>query len=86
VVEDGRSGARRRHWDDAYATHGVDGVSWYQAVPSVSLDLIDELRVTRDAGVIDVGGGASFVADGLVARGYSDVTVLDISASALEST
>ena len=86
MAEDGGSGARRRHWDEAYATRGVDGVSWYQAVPSLSLDLIDELGVTRDARVIDVGGGASFVADELVARGHSDVTVLDISASALEST
>jgi 2-polyprenyl-3-methyl-5-hydroxy-6-metoxy-1,4-benzoquinol methylase len=86
VAEEGRSGALRRHWDEAYATRGVDCVSWYQAVPSLSLDLIDELGVTRGAGVIDVGGGASFLADELIARGHSDVTVLDISASALEST
>jgi 16S rRNA G1207 methylase RsmC len=86
VAEEGRLGAWRRHWEEAYATRGVDGVSWYQAVASLSLALIDELGVTRDAGVIDVGGGASFLADELVARGHSDVTVLDISASALEST
>jgi SAM-dependent methyltransferase len=76
------SGAR--HWDDAYAHRGLDGVSWFQATPRVSLDLIESLGAARESSVIDVGGGPSFLVDELVARGYTDLTVLDISAVALD--
>ena len=78
--------ARAEHWDEAYSTRGVDGVSWYQAAPAVSLELVDALGVSPKAAVIDVGGGRSFLADELVARGFTDVTVLDISAAALDAT
>ena len=78
--------ARADLWDAAYSTRGVDGVSWYEAVPAVSLELVDALEISRDAAVIDIGGGASFLVDELVARGFSDLTVLDLSASALDAT
>jgi SAM-dependent methyltransferase len=78
--------ARADHWDAAYSTRGVEGVSWYQAVPETSLELVDALDIRRDAAVIDVGGGAAFLVDELLTRGYRDVTVLDLSASALEAT
>ncbi len=78
--------ARAEHWDEAYSTRGVDGVSWYQAAPTVSLELVEALGVSPDAPVIDVGGGGSFLADELVARDFTDVTVLDISAAALDAT
>lgn len=61
-------------------------MSWYQPVPAVSLELIERLGVPPEAAVIDVGGGASLLADNLVARGFSDVTVLDISGSALDAS
>ena len=74
------------HWDEVYSTRGVAGVSWYQAAPAMSLELVAALGVSPDAAVIDVGGGGSFLADELVARGFTDVTVLDISAAALAAT
>jgi hypothetical protein len=74
---------RARHWDSAYSRRGVRGVSWYQDAPSVSLELIEALGVGKKAGVVDVGGGASTLVDHLVEQGYSDVTVLDVSAVAL---
>jgi SAM-dependent methyltransferase len=77
---------RAARWDAAYEHRGVDGVSWYQPTPEVSLQLIDALRVSPMAAVVDVGGGASSLAEQLVRRGYSDVTVLDISRSALEGS
>jgi hypothetical protein len=76
----------RRHWDTAYAKRGIDGVSWYQPVPAVSLDLLETLGLRRDASVIDVGGGASHLAAELVGRGFADVTVLDLSQAALDAT
>ena len=78
--------ARAEHWDEAYSTRGIDGVSWYQAAPTVSLELVDALGVSPHAPVIDVGGGGSFLARELVARGFTDLTVLDVSAAALDAT
>jgi len=78
--------AHGEHWDEAYSTRGVDGVSWYQAAPAVSLELVEGLGVSPEAAVIDAGGGGSFLADELVGRGFTDVTVLDISAAALDAT
>jgi SAM-dependent methyltransferase len=75
---------RAQRWNAAYSSRGVEGVSWYQDVPAISLELIEALRVPRTAGIIDIGGGASPLAGCLVDRGYADVTVLDFSTAALE--
>lgn len=72
------------HWASVYRARAPDSLSWYEQVPRVSLELIDALDIPTSAAVLDVGGGTSFLADHLVARGFSDVTVLDISAAALE--
>jgi len=61
------------------------GVSWFQPTAVVSLDLFDRLAIPLDAPVIDIGGGTSPLVDGLLARGFSDLTVLDISVRALET-
>jgi SAM-dependent methyltransferase len=74
---------RADHWDAAYATRGLDGVSWFQAVPEVSLELVDALDVPRDAALIDVGAGASSFVSELLARGFQDLTLLDLSETAL---
>jgi hypothetical protein len=75
---------RRRQWDGRYADAGATGVSWYQPEPKLSLALIDHLRVPKAAPVIDIGGGASLLIDRLLARGYTDLSLLDLSATALE--
>lgn len=77
--------ARARHWNEAYAARGATGASWFQPVPTVSLALIEALGVETDARVVDVGGGASRLADELVARGFRDVTVLDVAETSLET-
>lgn len=58
-------------------------MSWYQARPDLSLDLIADSGVARDAAIIDVGGGASTLVDHLITAGYSDLSVLDLSGEAL---
>lgn len=70
-------------WDATYRTRGVGGVSWFQSEPAISLQLIEAIGVARDSAIIDVGGGASVLVDHLVSRGFSDVSVLDVSAVAL---
>jgi SAM-dependent methyltransferase len=66
------------HWDAAY-TRTEDGFSWYQPEASTSLTLIGRTGVDPAAAVIDVGGGASTLVDGLLAAGFRDLTVLDLS-------
>lgn len=80
------SDARTRHWTDVYDRKAPSEVSWYQSSPKVSLELIAASGVKPSAPVIDVGGGASTLVDHLLDLGYSDVTVLDIAASALEAS
>ncbi len=74
---------RAVHWNSIYQTNDGVGASWVQTAPDISLELIDELDVIKDARVLDVGEGASVLVDFLLARGFTDVTVLDISSRAL---
>jgi len=67
------------HWDEAYA-QGDATRSWFQDAPRMSLRMLDAAGVTAAGSLIDVGGGASPLAAALLARGFRDVTVLDISA------
>jgi SAM-dependent methyltransferase len=71
------------HWSDLYRTRAVDEVSWYQPVPTVSLELIAEAGVHDGSAIIDVGGGASSLPEDLLRRGYRDLTVLDVAGPAI---
>ncbi len=71
------------HWNEVYDTREPDQVSWFQSEPVTSLALLDELGVTPDFSVLDVGAGASLLGERLRSRGHHDITLLDVSASAL---
>jgi SAM-dependent methyltransferase len=73
----------KQHWDTVHAAKRPQELSWYQRVPTVSLRMIDAAALPEDACLIDVGGGASTLVDALLDRGYSRVSVLDVSAVAL---
>ena len=78
---------RQSHWDAVY-TGGGEQVSWYQADPRLSVELIEMLldgTSRRDNSVIDVGGGASHLVFRLTTSGFTDVTVLDVSTAALDA-
>ncbi len=75
---------RAEHWEATYRRLSSDEVSWHQREPSKSLELLDLLGIGSNRSLIDVGGGASVLADFLVARGFDDITVLDISHRALD--
>lgn len=75
----------KEHWEQVYVTKSTDTVSWFQEHAARSLEIIRATGVGRDAGIIDVGGGASTLADDLLAEGYSDLTVLDLSHAALDA-
>ena len=73
----------KEHWEKVYTTKATDTVSWFQPHADLSLDLIKATGVSHDAAIIDVGGGASTLVDDLLANGYTDLSVLDLSAAAL---
>ncbi len=78
------SSSRKAHWENIYQTKPLETVSWYQPVPETSLSLIDALNLPKTARIIDIGGGDSLLTDHLLQLGYTHLTVLDISATALK--
>lgn len=74
---------REAHWHEVYASRPYTDVSWYQAEPARSLQFIEASGVPCDRAIIDVGGGASTLVDHLLDRGFTQLTVLDVSAAAL---
>lgn len=72
------------HWEKVYQTKAADAVSWYRPHLEKSLALIRHAAGDLSAAIVDVGGGESTLVDDLLAVGYHDVTVLDISARAIE--
>lgn len=75
---------QKKHWENVYETKTPLEVSWTQAVPEVSLQLIHQLQLPKDAAIIDVGGGDGNLVDFLLEDGYTNITVLDISEKALD--
>lgn len=75
---------RKKHWENIYQTKDLKDVSWYQPVPTTSLDLLKQFNIPTTAKIIDIGGGDSFLVDHLLDLGYTDLTVLDISAASLD--
>jgi SAM-dependent methyltransferase len=71
------------HWQDVYSSRGEGQTSWYREHLDLSLELIDSLHLAADTPAIDVGGGRSNLVDDLLARGFCDLTVLDLSSEAL---
>jgi 2-polyprenyl-3-methyl-5-hydroxy-6-metoxy-1,4-benzoquinol methylase len=75
---------QKNHWEQVYTTKPSDRVSWFQEHAARSLKLIQATAVPNSAKIIDVGGGASTLVDDLLNSGYTNITVLDLSATALE--
>jgi 2-polyprenyl-3-methyl-5-hydroxy-6-metoxy-1,4-benzoquinol methylase len=76
----------KTHWEKVYKTKAPDAVSWYRAHLETSLALIERATGGAQAAIIDVGGGESTLVDDLLARGYRNITVLDVSRTAMQVT
>ena len=76
--------ATQNHWDTVYKTKEPNHVSWTQEIPKTSLDFIHSFGLTKTAKIIDIGGGDSKLVDYLLDEGFENITVLDISAQALD--
>jgi SAM-dependent methyltransferase len=77
--------SRKTHWERVYTTKGEREVSWFQENPVPSLELIGLAGLFTDASIIDIGGGASRLVDALTKRKIGKITVLDLSAVALDA-
>jgi len=75
---------RKRHWEEVYRTTAAEELGWYQAHPTMSLNLIESTGVQKTANLIDVGGGDSTLVEHLLDQGFEHLTVLDISSTAME--
>ena len=75
---------RKNHWETVYETKQPNEVSWTHENPKTSLDFIRETHLDKTAKIIDIGGGDSNLVDFLLEEGYENISVLDISANALE--
>jgi 2-polyprenyl-3-methyl-5-hydroxy-6-metoxy-1,4-benzoquinol methylase len=75
---------RRQHWEYIYQTKNLKEVSWYQKKPETSIAFLKEYKIQKSAKIIDIGGGDSNLVDHLIQLGYQDITILDISETAIE--
>lgn len=75
---------RKAHWENIYRSKASHELSWYRAEATTSLALVESAGIAADASIIDVGGGDSRLVDDLLARGFRDVSVLDLSSRAIE--
>jgi trans-aconitate methyltransferase len=75
---------RKKHWENIYQTKQLKEVSWFQPRPETALNFIKQFNVPTTAKIIDIGGGDGFLVDHLLNLGYTNITVLDISATAIE--
>lgn len=74
------------HWNAVYLRRAPEELSWFQREAALSLELIEAAALPREAAIVDVGAGASTLVDGLLARGHTDVTLLDIAEPGLAAT
>jgi SAM-dependent methyltransferase len=78
----------QRHWENIYGKKAADAVSWYRPhleTSQTSLELIERAAPEYSASIIDIGGGESTLVDDLLARGYRNISVLDISQTAVDA-
>ena len=75
--------SRRDHWNAIYSTKGERDVSWFEALPAVSMEMIEAAGLRPETCVIDIGGGESRLIDALLSRGLNCLAVLDVSREAL---
>jgi SAM-dependent methyltransferase len=75
---------RQDHWNAIYRLKGEREVSWFEAAPTVSIEMIKASGIVPETSVLDIGAGESRLVDALLAIGLRRIAVLDVSAEALE--
>ena len=70
-------------WDAVYRTREETALSWFQTSPDPSIGLIIDAIDPSTASIVDIGAGTSRLADALLDRGCPDLTIVDVSTTAL---
>jgi len=78
--------SKKEHWEKVFATKQENEVSWFQKYPKTSVSFFVENAIPKQAEIIDVGGGDSYLIDALLDLGYTNLTLLDISENAINKT
>lgn len=76
----------KTHWDEVYKNKSFEEASWFQPVPETSIQFFEKLKLAKTASIIDVGAGESRFVDYLLDKGYTNLTLVDISEEALNKT
>jgi hypothetical protein len=74
----------KSHWEKIYSEKSPQEVSWTQEIPETSIEFFNEFKLSKTSPIIDIGGGESKFVDFLLAEGYQNISVLDISENALK--
>lgn len=74
---------KKEHWEKVFTTKEENEVSWFQKKPETSIQLIQALKLPKDAKIIDIGGGDSYLIDSLIDLGFTNLYLLDISETAI---
>ena len=75
---------KKEHWEKVFSTKQENEVSWYQPKPQTSIHFFTENHIPKEAKIIDIGGGDSYLIDNLLELGYHNLSLLDISENAIE--
>ena len=75
---------KQEHWETVYQKKNFEDVSWFQETPTTSIQFFESMQLPKSANIIDIGGGESRFIDYLIEKAYEKITVLDISATAIE--
>ena len=75
---------KKNHWESVYQNKDFKDTSWFQEIPSTSIAFLESLKLDKSAKIIDIGGGESRFVNYLLDKGFENITVLDISATAIE--
>ena len=75
---------KKQHWENVFATKKETEVSWYQEKPETSLQFFGRNKIPKNANILEIGGGDSYLIDNLLEQGYESLTLLDISENAIE--
>lgn len=74
--------SKKQHWENVFTTNAPNEVSWFQEYPKTSIEFLELYKLPLTANIIDIGGGDSNFVDALLKKGYQNIWVLDISATA----
>lgn len=73
-----------KHWNNAYQKSPITNLGWYEENPKPSIELIEDCNLPKDALIFNAGAGATTLIAQLLAEGYENMVVNDISSAALK--